>query len=446
MYVQAYKSEEVSGEIVLTIETYTEITNLSFAPSADLVGASVPINEFEVDIHTTDNIDIGAYAELYDDNDNLWASYWVIYAEHIDQHTLRMRAQSNIALLDRVTLPAVYYNGESITTVLDNTIVKNSGAVGVLVPMAYTLDSSFSSVTITGFCPEQTARERLLWVCFVIGAYVKSFFNTQIEIIPIDTTQTMIPIGDTYWKPTITFNDWVTAIKCKAYSFTAGTPQTTDTYVKDANGTYYIVTETDLTLTNPDAPSAAPENIMTIEGVYLVNSTNVSGILTHLSQWYFTRMEVALDVIDNAAYIPGDKVVVYTDARTMKSGFINSATFTFGLQSKAAIHLTASADVETGNLIIIYKYSTTELERATYFFPVGYAYTITNPYIDQMRNNHRYIYRPLNENATGTIAAGDNTNTQNCDIALDLYEGVLHVISVDEVIETTDEITIGVIA
>lgn len=447
MYVVAYKTEDDGqGGVVFTEDTYTETTNLSFAPSADLVGASVPINEFEVDIHTEDTIDIGAYAELYDDNDTLWASYWVIYAEHIDTHTLRMRCQSDIALLDRVTLEAKYYNGETVKNVLDETIVRNSGAVGVVTPMAYTLDSSFLSETVTGFCPEQTARERLLWVCFTIGAYVKSFFNTQIEILPIDSTETMIPMADTYWKPTITFNDWVTAIKCKAYTFTAGTPQTTDTYVKDANGTYYIVTETDLTLSNPDAPAAAPENIMTIEGVYLVNNSNVSGILTHLSQWYFKRMEVDLDAIDNGTYIPGDKVVGYVTDRDMVQGFINSASFTFGLQSKATIHLTAAEDRASGNLTILYKYQTTQIGKQVYLFPVGYAYTITNPYIDLTMNAHRYIYRPLNEAATGTIAAGENTNTQQYDIALDLHEGILHVISVDSVTEQTDEITIGVIA
>ena len=72
MYIVASKTEsDGHGGIIITPETYTEISNLSFAPSADLVGASIPINEFEVDIHTTDTIDIGEYAELYDDNDVL---------------------------------------------------------------------------------------------------------------------------------------------------------------------------------------------------------------------------------------------------------------------------------------------------------------------------------------------------------------------------------------
>jgi hypothetical protein len=184
-------------------------------------------------------------------------------------------------------------------------------------------------------------------------------------------------------------------------------------------------------LQNPDAPGAAPENVVTIEGVYLVNDNNVSGILTHLSQWYFKRMEVELDAIDNAAYIPGDKVVVCVDESSMVSGFINSADFAFGLQSKARLHLTAAENRETGNLMIVYMYDDTQLDCRNYLFPVGYSYEILNPYPDITMNAHRYIFRPENEKATGTIVAGENTNTQDCLVALDWYEGILEVISVD---------------
>lgn len=443
MYIKVYEPQ--GGIVPQEGKIYTNIVGLSFDPSTDLAGASLPVNEFEVSVHTEDTVSTGTNVELYDDNDVLWASYWVIYAEHHDMHTLTIRCQSNIAMLECITLPAVYYSAESVSDVLDNTIVWDSGSAGTVVTMAYMLDNSFAGETITGFCPEQTARERLLWVCFTLGAYVKTYFNNQIEILPIDNSETMVPMADTYWKPTITFNDWVTAIKCKAYSFTAGTPQTTDTYVKDANGTYYIVTETELSLANPSVPEGAPENVINIDGVYLVNQSNVSGILTHLSQWYFKRMEVDLDAIDNGAYIPGDKVVCCVDESTVVSGYINSASFTFGLQSKATIHLTAAEDRESGNLTIIYKYETTQLDKRIYLFPVGYAYTITNPYIDLTMNGHRYIFRPLNVSATGTIAAGDNTDTEDCAVALDLDEnGVLELISVDNITAGTDAVSIKI--
>lgn len=442
MYIKVY---EYQAGFPVLLGTYTEIVNPSFDPSADLAGASLPINEFQADIHTTDTIEIGGMAELYDDMDNLWAQYWIVYAEHIDRRTLRLRAQSEIGILDRITLSATYYDGAGITSVLDDTIVWST--LGSTIPMSYSLDSSFSSETITGFCPQQTARERLLWVAFTIGAYVKTFFNRGIEILPVDDTETMIPMGDTYWKPTISYNEWVTAIRGYAYSFEIGTPSTTDEYVQDWIGNTYIVTKTPVTIQNQNAPEAAPENIVEIEGLYLLNDDNISDVLIRLSAWYFNRAEVDFEAINNGAYIPGDKVIVSIDAENMVSGYIDSATFAFGLQAKARMHLTGVADVEAGNLKILYVYDGKQIGKKAYMFPIGYSYSIKNPYIDLTMNQHRYIFRPLNENATGTIAGKNNTNTQNCDVALDLYKGILHVISVDDVsVESSGDDAIGVIA
>lgn len=442
MYVKAYRT--VNG--VTELATYTKHSGLSFAPAADLVGASIPINEFQLDIKTEDELDSGAYAFLYDDLNNLWAKYWVVYAERLDAGTVRLRAQSDVALLERVTLPAVYYSAEAVENVLDDTVVRNSGAVGVVAPLDYTLDSSFDGLTVTGFCPEQTARERLLWVCFTIGAYVKSCFNTQIEILPIDDTETMIPMSDTYWKPSVTYSDWVTGIRAKAYTFAPGTPQTTDEYVTDANGDTYIVTASEIILSNPDAPASAPENIMDVEGVYLLNPDNVSGVLSHLAQWYFPRMAVDFAAIDNAAYIPGDRVTLHTDDLNMVSGYVESTDFAFGVQTKATMRLTGAEQLPVGGLTILYKWEQTQIGKKQYAFPVGYVYSILNPYIDLTMNAHRYIFRPINASATGTVQAGDNENVQPCAVALDLHEGILHVISVDSITEETDEITIGVIA
>lgn len=442
MYIKVY---EYQGGFPVLLNTYTEIVNPSFDPSADLAGTSIPINEFQVDIHTTDAIAIGGMAELYDDLDNLWAQYWIVYAEHIDRRTLRLRAQSEIGILDRITLSATYYNGASITSVLDDTIVWST--LGSAIPMSYSLDSSFANETITGFCPNQTARERLLWVTFTIGAYVKTFFNRGIEILPVDNTEAMIPIGDTYWKPTISYSEWVTAIRGHAYSFTIGTPSTTDTYVEDWIGNIYIVTETTITIQNQDVPEAAPENIVDIEGLYLLNDDNISGVLTRLTAWYFNRAEVDFDAINNGAYIPGDKVLVHTDEESMVSGYIDKASFAFGLQAKAKMHLTGVEDVEAAKLTILCKYDGKQIGKKIYTFPVGYAYSVDMPYIDMTMNGHRYIFRPTTATVTGTMASGGTTVTVDYAVALDLHEGILHVISVDEITATTeDTITIGVIS
>lgn len=441
MYIKVY---DVNSGLPQEIGTYTEIRNLDYVPSANLVGDSIPINAFKADIRTTDTIEIGCLAELYDDLDNLWAQYWIVYAEHTRQDLLTVKAESEIGILDKITLPATYYNGESITNVLDDTIVWST--LGSVVPMSYSLDISFALETITGFCPNQTARERLLWVTFTIGAYVKTCFNQGIEILPIDGTQTTVPVSDIYWEPTVVYSDWVTAIRGHAYSFTIGTPSTTDTYVEDDLGNTYIVTETTITIQNQNVTAAAPENIVEIEGVYLLNEDNISGVLTRLTDWYFNRTELDFDAINNRSYLPGDKVLVQIDDENLVSGYITSATFAFGVQAKATMHLMGVENVDAAKLTILCKYNGKQIGKKIYTFPVGYAYSVDMPYIDMTMNGHRYIFRPTTATVTGTMASGGTTVTVDYAVALDLYEGVLKIISVDGITTTTESgETVGVI-
>ncbi len=411
---------------------YAKHRNLSFAPETDFTGSTVPINEFSVEIVTTDTIAYGQYAYLYDDLDNLWAKYWIVYAERVGADAVLVRARSDIALLDGVTLPAVMYSGAAIGDVLDDTMVRQSGAPGIVAVMDYALDSSFDSVTITGFCPEQSARERLQWVCFVAGAYVKTFFNDEIEILPIDATAALVPFNRTYYKPTVNHSDYVTAVKVVGYTFTQGTPGTTDEYVTDGTD-YYIVTKQEFTLANSLAPSSAPDNVIAIEGVYLVNSANAAGILTHLASLYFKRTEVVLEAVDNAEFIPGDRLTVYADEDTLYTGCARLCEFAFGKQAKAKITLAAGESMDGAKLTVTYMYGDMNIGRAEYFLPVGYAYSITNPYVDWSMNGHRYIFRPTTAAVSGTMTSSGATATVNYAVALDETEEILQIVSVDSV-------------
>ena len=432
--------------VIIDLTTYSRVRNLSFAPQTDVTGSAVPINEFSLEIVTTDDIGFGQYAELYDDRDNLWAKYWIYYAEHITDNIVQIKARSDIWLLDGVTLDAVLYSGEAISNVLDDLMVRQTGAPGLVAPVDYTLDSSLSGITISGFCPQQTARARLQWVCFVAGAYIKTFFNDEIEILPIDATSALVPLDRTYWRPTVTYKDHVTAVKVIAYTFTQGTPQTTDKWVTDGTN-YYIITEQEYTLANSAAPSSAPDNVVTVSGVYLVNSNNVSGILSHIAPLYFKRTEVQLDVVDNADYIPGDKLTVYADEDTLFTGYAKDLSFSFGVQAKASMLLTAAESVTGAKLVILYMWDDMQIGRAEYTFPVGYSYTIQNLFIDWTMNGHQYVFRPTTATVTGTMTSAGATETVNYAVALDLFEGVLHVISVDSVtVDSSGDYVIGVIA
>lgn len=431
--------------VKIDLTDYATIRNLVFSPQTDVTGDTVPINEFAVDIVTDDTIASGQYAELYDDMDNLWAKYWITYAERSGPDAVRIIARSDIALLDGVTLPAVMYSDAPVGDVLDATMVRQAGG-GLVATIDYTLDSAFSSATLTGYCPEQSARERLQQICFVIGAYVKSFFYDEIEILPIDAAAAIIPIEKTFIepKPTVAYRDHVTAVEITGFTFTEGTPATGDEYV-EAGGTTYIVARQTYTLTNTDAPSTAADNIQRFDDVTLINADNVSGILARVAGYLFKRTSVQLDAIDNAEFIPGDAVNVYADPSTMFGGFIASCAFSFGLQARAQLNVTACVDIETATLTVLYKKGTRQLDHKEYALPVGYAYSIENPYIDISYGGHRYIMRPQTEAVEGTLT-GDTTVTVQYDVALDLYKGTLYVVNVDEITVTTEgQDTVGVI-
>lgn len=416
-------------KVTINSTTYSDIKSLSFAPETDVTGDSVPINEFSVDIKTEDDITIGQYAYLYDDLDSLWAKYWIVYAEHIDKYTIRVHGQSILKLLERDILPAVMYSSEPIADIL-STIFETVGSG------AYQLDNSYTSLTINGFCPEQSAKTRLQWLCFVINAYTKSFFGDKVEIVPINTQSVaLIPMNKTFWKPKITYKDYVTAVNVMGYSFTIGDPASTDKWVTDGTNTY-IVTEQNFRLANPDVPASAPVNEIYIDGIMLVNSSNVSGILSYLSTYYFKRQEVDISVINNADYLPGERVLFYTDEDSMGEGYINSCDFTFGLQAKSKMHITPVDIKDCAILTLLYKYGSMQIGNARYAFPIDYSYSVENPYIDVLLGYNRYIFRPNTDSATGTMVAAGVTDEEDYSVALDfqtLQSGrFLRILAVDD--------------
>lgn len=418
---------------------YTQIRNLSFSPETDITGSSLPVNQFFVEIKTTDVIGVGINAYLYDDQGDLWAKYWITESVVVDEGWYKVTAESIILLLDRFTLPAVVYSGESVTNVL-NTIFSTIASVypGETV---YTLDPALSSATVTGYCPEQTARERLLWVIFSIGGYLKTYFNEYAEIVKLDTTLTAIPENVTFWKPEISYGDYVTAVKVRAYTYTQGTPQATDTWVTDGVN-YYIQTYQDFTLTNPDIPITVTDNVVFIDKVTLVNQNNAATILGVLSQYYFKRIEVKAEVLDDGAYLPGDKCQISNGDRLL-TGFIIKADFKFGNAKKASLQLVQSDVLASAKLILQYVWGNILLKKLSYLLPVGYAYSVSNPYIDKVVNSHRYIFRPQAASASGTMVSGGVTDTEQYDVALDWYDLELYVVSVDELSESNEVVSIG---
>jgi hypothetical protein len=421
--------------VVINSVTYDKIKNLSFAPETDLSGCSLPVNEFVVDLFTDDAIALEQYASLYDDRGALWAKYWIMDVHRIDRQTVRVTARSITALLDQKVMAADLYAAGT-------TFGAAVAAVFSGVSSDYTVDTTLASVTVSGWGEKQTARERLQWLCFTAGAYVKSYFGGEIAILPIDSPRVLIPLADTYWKPRQEQKAVVTAVQVTAFTFTQGTPQTTDEYV--TNGMeWYIVTRQDFTLTNPDAPSTAPENVVRVEDCMLVTPDNVATVMARLAVWYFNRREIRLEAIDNGDYYPGQKIYCYTDEESVEQGYVAEAVFSFGLQAKASLRVTVVEDRQAGNLTVNYQYNGATVGRAVYLLPVGYSYSISNPFVDWTANNNRYVFRPQNAAAEGTMVAGGVTDNQPYSVALHFNAGVLHVVSVSDLSVSGGSVHIG---
>jgi hypothetical protein len=426
-------------KVTIGENTYSKITSLVFSPQTDLTGNKLPINNVQVQIHTTDNIDIGVYLYLYDDLDRLWAKYWITYAEHHDKETLTIRASSVLTILERKILDPVMYNNEPIANVIETIFDRALDE--------YTLDSAFDGITVSGFCPEQSARNRLQMVTLVIGAYVKSYFSDKIQILPIDDTPVLIPREDTYWKPKITYSDYVTRVRAFAYSFTPGTPSSTDQWVTDGTTTY-IVSKHSVSFANPDAPAAAPTHEITVDNLMLINDDNIDDVLTHLSTYYFGRTTVEADVINNGEYLPGERVQVYADNNIIAEGFIEGAAFTFGTQAKSRLSITPVELINAGNLIVTHVYHPDGLEdieillgTKEYTLPVPYPYEIENPFHDETWGYERYIFRPETDTITGTVQEGQNEVEVEYLKALRFCDGDLEIVSVDDL-----SVTDGVVA
>lgn len=419
------------------------IKNLNFSPQTDLTGNSLPINEYTCDV-ITENMYGGVTTdaithELRDDLDRLWAGWQIYKAIRISDTCVRVTCRSWLNELDYIQMPETVYEGETAQTVI-GTIFPNS----ILWEMA----NALKSVQISGYAPAQTARERLTWVLFVIGGFVRDIYADRVQILKTDTTEKMIPLDRTFMRPSTNKADWVTGLRIVTYSFFEAA---SDEEAAEYDNSYmfplpWVATENTVTITNSLAPEDAPENIIEIDGIYLVNPNNVSAIATRLALYWFNPLEASLDCINNRQYHPGDLVTGYTSREDLLTGYVQQESFKFGKQARSTLKLIGCLQVPSALLTVNYKHSGRLLVKDEFRLPIGFGYEITTRYIDQTRKGRRRIYRPITDTITGTMPDGGASVDVACEIALDLYEGVLTVLIVDEVTEqSSGGETIGVI-
>lgn len=414
--------------------TYTQIKNLTFAPEADIIGLELPINGFTADIITDVEIDPGVNVYLYDDLNNLWAKYKLIDSVRKDPETLSITAESVLRRLDRRTMNPVVYEDKPLNQIL-------ALIFGGISSNDWTTTEAINDKYITGYFPKQTARERLQWICFTCGLFVRSFFYDRVVIKSIDSTVSAVPIEKVFWRPSLGYKDPVTKVQATMYSYVEGEPQNTDKWVQIGN-TYYIQTSQEMSLTNPEYPDNEDDNVVSVDDVTIVNPDNISDVLSRMATYYFNRVEVDAEIVNNREFVPGDKIALPITDEDVATGYLKSTDFTFGLQAKSRIKLQQILMSKASQLKIVYMYVNKKLGSQIYMLPRGTNYQIQNPYLDitkgSGKNYKRYIYFPLQQYATGTMSAAKVTDEEDYDRALcHTGKGILIIWSVDSATLTT---------
>lgn len=434
--------------------TYHDLSKLTYSPEIDVTCSAMPISELSVTILTTDTISVGSIVELYDDMDNRWCAMPVIYAEMDDERHTTVRGKSVLARLEACEMQAKMYDTYAWDVVQEcfNAVLRETG---VIWPVH--MDSEVATIPIKGYCPKQNARTRLQWILMVTGSTISDWHLDRnagedvtygdgsmeaiadyIYIRPIDDENVKyIPIESTYWRPKVTYKDFVTAIKVTVYEYEHRAPSRTEEYVEikqsdsDRTGDIWTQTSVVATLTNTAVPADAYENIVELDGITLINDENVDDVLTHLAKFHFTRDQVEMDVIDNFEWLPADRVIGFLSQHQLFTGYLNSCVFTFGKQAKASMLLTPAEPKEGAVISIIYTWNDMTVAKRSYTLPVGYDWTMPTEYVEIDFAGHHYVLMPSIPSYTVPVAAGGTTLTVPMQVAIDRYEDSAYVRSVD---------------
>ena len=424
-------------KLIIGTTTYTKISNVRFSPECDITCASLPINEFTADIQcaTDPVLSQDGYAELRDEQNALFARYYVRSLLKVAEGLYRIRAASPLFRLESKKVPAVMYSGATVGTELSRLLELGMGANSFWMEGTEIVGRTFS-----GFCPEQTIRDRVLHICLATGVFIKSYHNERILVTDWDDTVSIIPPEDTYRRPEPAYRDFIPAVKAKAYTFTEGTPQSGDTAV-EADGHTYIVSAQESSLSLLPGVTGTTDNAVDVSQCMLINSSNVDDVLSRLSKYYFYYLQVQAAIINNGTHWPGDKLTVGIGPNRLITGYVQRADFAFGVQAKSTLMLVGCTSAAAVKLTVKYVWDGVNLGKKVYYFPANYTYSIANPFLDKKMNGHRYIFRPTTASVTGTLT-DSTTVTVQYSVALDAYKNeqgkrILHVMDVDSLTETT---------
>lgn len=423
MYVIVYEKTKWGTTPVNPTE-YRALKSLSFAPETDITLSSIPVCEFTVEIITTDNITTGHRIRLYPDGQmTTYADYRIMKAERIAENVVRVLAQSELALLDTWTLKAIRVTGSmGIQTIMswaeNPTYIKS----GTPKHINYILASDVldRDARVTGFFPEQTARERLQQMCITCGLTVQQWFCNGLlltrvnNIGQIPERGVLIPVADTFMFPERQYVDPAGSLVVYGYANWRVDKPEGDGWVEvkdDINDETWYCLEFWSKGSNEDNDEG---NAAKISDVMIINDDNYLSVLERKWRFFITE-EYTIDVINNGQYYPNMPVAFYYDTggdlsnAVIIEGVITKCDFTFGTQNRAKLTIaripgTTPQAVHCTTVHYVYEYTvddgeggTTEktlaLGRNEYYTPAGEMVSFDTPtiYIDVVGDTLAFV-------------------------------------------------------
>ena len=401
---------------------YRDIKSISFAPEHDPRFETLPICQFEADIVTDDPPEdfTGDFVDLHEDlgygttaTNTLLAGIYEIYeAEQVGRGVVRVKAQSLLGWLEKRTLGAEHFHGLSLQEFIyrlftdlpmnDGEPVWHETDYGV----PFGIDSTPRSLyyhEVNGFCPVQTARERLQWAAQADMLHVVQYgarssvglcitksldWTSAWHNPPNPEPNKLVRPENTYRKPIIKQVNSYNAATMYYYGPYSDTEIKGRDWASLTQRRNWDIGEQEWI----DVPlyyqfRSVPKNDGTGE------DGNVVEIKDNMLFWYlnynyadyiaapyFRKYEAEVDILQikedgtNDTYVwPGDRVRFYVDPETCYEGIVKSANFTFGALAKAKLVISTDfTPVSVSYAELVFRFGNDENGFATkrYAFPV----------------------------------------------------------------------------
>ena len=344
MTITLYKKDSASG----TVYDSSVIESLSVTQNADIMADIVPIDTAICRIRSKTPL-VAEYMDV-DDNTGITGRplsplvapighYVVKQINNLGNNLYEIQGYSLVYRLDTPKVPAKYYNGVSLSVALKDVEKNANGSFGV----TYNVDTALSGKTITGYCPEQTARERLQQFCWAVGGYVSCACSALINILAIPSTvQGTVPKSKIYAFPAVANEDEVARVNLTVHTYTAGTSG--DDIVIDADGNKYVHTTSTLTMENTALTGVSNREI-SVDNATLVNSSNAQATLLRMASVYFNS-GTWHGTTTPQGYIPGQMVQAEDRDGQLRQGYISALTYSFGKGAATTMELKQSVSIQ----------------------------------------------------------------------------------------------------